>query len=224
MGQQGLPGPGPVPVMPAAQRPSSGHQHERSFSHGSIYSQNNTPLPQTYSARNSAQSATIPSSRFNSAAPSAQGPPQLGALSFQSPQSQQRPSQPQLPSPQAPQNPLSQNPLSQNPLSQNPLMQHPAGNNRPGSSGPAPGRNQPVQQMMPTRPVFGISLSRLYERDSLAVPMVLYQCIQAVDLYGLTVEGIYRLSGSVPHVNKLKGLFDAGTIFSLLARPPRNLG
>lgn len=58
--------------------------------------------------------------------------------------------------------------------------------------------------------VFGIPLMRLYERDSLAVPMVVYQCIQAVDLYGLAVEGIYRLSGSQTHVNKLKTLFDTG--------------
>ena len=66
-------------------------------------------------------------------------------------------------------------------------------------------------QMSPPRPVFGVTLSRLYERDGLAVPMVVYQCIQAVDLFGLNVEGIYRLSGSVPHVNKLKNLFDTGT-------------
>lgn len=40
--------------------------------------------------------------------------------------------------------------------------------------------------------------------------MVVYQCIQAVDLFGLTVEGIYRLSGSLPSVNKLKSMFDTG--------------
>ncbi len=62
--------------------------------------------------------------------------------------------------------------------------------------------------MAPPRPMFGVSLTKLYERDGLAVPMVVYQCIQAVDLFGLTVEGIYRLSGSLPHVNKLKNLFD----------------
>ncbi|KAJ8125765.1 hypothetical protein O1611_g7874 [Lasiodiplodia mahajangana] len=38
--------------------------------------------------------------------------------------------------------------------------------------------------------------------------MVVHQCIQAVDLYGLAVEGIYRLSGSATHVTKLKNLFD----------------
>lgn len=56
--------------------------------------------------------------------------------------------------------------------------------------------------------MFGVDLMKLYERDGLAVPMVVYQCIQAVDLFGLHVEGIYRLSGSLPHVNKLKNLFD----------------
>ncbi|PFH56525.1 hypothetical protein XA68_16385 [Ophiocordyceps unilateralis] len=58
-------------------------------------------------------------------------------------------------------------------------------------------------------PVFGVPLSRLYERDSLAVPLVVHQCIQAVDLYGLAVEGIYRQSGSLNHINKLKAMFDA---------------
>lgn len=64
--------------------------------------------------------------------------------------------------------------------------------------------------------MFGVSLNRLYERDGLAVPMVVYQCIQAVDLFGLNVEGIYRLSGSVPSVNKLKSMFDTGTFFGPL--------
>lgn len=62
----------------------------------------------------------------------------------------------------------------------------------------------------PSKPVFGVSLSKLYERDGLAVPMVVYQCIQAVDMYGLGVEGIYRQSGSLSHINKLKSMFDAG--------------
>lgn len=90
------------------------------------------------------------------------------------------------------------------------------------SDGPAPhypsqGSTAPVQEREPSRPVFGVSLNRLYERDGLAVPMVVYQCIQAVDLFGLNVEGIYRLSGSVPHVNKLKSMFDTGKLNQLMA-------
>ena len=60
------------------------------------------------------------------------------------------------------------------------------------------------------KPVFCLSLEDLLNRDGSAVPLVVYQCIQAVDLYGLEVEGIYRLSGSSAHVLKLRSIFDNG--------------
>jgi hypothetical protein len=60
--------------------------------------------------------------------------------------------------------------------------------------------------------VFGLSLEELFERDNSAVPMVVYQCIQAVDLFGLEVEGIYRLSGTASHITKLKAMFDNGKL------------
>lgn len=62
------------------------------------------------------------------------------------------------------------------------------------------------------RPVFGVSLEELLKRDGSAIPLVVYQCIQAVDLYGLEVEGIYRLSGSSTHVSRLKSTFDNGKL------------
>lgn len=68
----------------------------------------------------------------------------------------------------------------------------------------------PPSQLPPLKPVFGLSLEQLFERDGSAVPMVVYQCIQAVDLFGLEVEGIYRLSGTSSHVTKLKAMFDNG--------------
>lgn len=173
------------------------------------------------------------------------GPPQLGALPFQ-PSAQPPPHQPaqqppppavqQQPPPQFQQqqqqqpphlpplavqnnNPLQQNPLQQNPPQQNPNQQGP-GMPRLGYA-PAPARQQtPPQPGPPTRPVFRVTLSELYERDQLAVPMVVYQCIQAVDLYGLGVEGIYRLSGSLPHVNKLKAMFDQGKASPLALHIP----
>jgi Rho GTPase-activating protein RGD1 len=49
------------------------------------------------------------------------------------------------------------------------------------------------QSLPPLNPVFGIRLEELYTRDGTAVPMIVYQCIQAVELFGLDVEGIYRL-------------------------------
>lgn len=63
---------------------------------------------------------------------------------------------------------------------------------------------------IPPRPIFGLSLEDLLKRDGSAIPSVVYQCIQAIDLFGLEVEGIYRLSGSAVHITKLRTIFDNG--------------
>lgn len=34
-------------------------------------------------------------------------------------------------------------------------------------------------------------------------------------MYGLNVEGIYRQSGSMAHIQKLKNMFDTGTFCSI---------
>ena len=64
----------------------------------------------------------------------------------------------------------------------------------------------------PLRPVFGVSLEDLLKRDGSAIPLIVYQCLQAVDLFGLDVEGIYRLSGSASHVSRLRAMFDNGEL------------
>lgn len=90
------------------------------------------------------------------------------------------------------------------------------GHGGPGPSGRTPppfggpGQGPVARASPPSKPSFGLPLSRLYERDGLAVPMVVYQCIQAVDLFGLGLEGIYRQSGSMAHIQKLKNMFDTG--------------
>jgi Rho GTPase-activating protein RGD1 len=91
---------------------------------------------------------------------------------------------------------------------------------QPPTQDQAPPRAAAAASHASAKPVFGISLEKLYDRDQLAVPMVVYQCIQAVDMYGLGVEGIYRLSGSVPHVNSLKSMFETGKLH--LSRQLRN--
>ncbi|KAF2764415.1 RhoGAP-domain-containing protein [Teratosphaeria nubilosa] len=73
------------------------------------------------------------------------------------------------------------------------------------NSGPPPPHSQ---SLPPLKPVFGVSLNDLLERDHTAVPMVVIQCILAVDHFGLEVEGIYRLSGTSSHVNMLKDRFN----------------
>jgi hypothetical protein len=68
------------------------------------------------------------------------------------------------------------------------------------------------QDLPPLNPVFGTSLEELFRRDGSAVPMIVYQCLQAVDLFGLEVEGIYRLSGTATHVMQMKSMFDNGMV------------
>jgi Rho GTPase-activating protein RGD1 len=217
-----------APTASNYQRPASQTQpHERSFSHGSV---GNTPT-QTSNAgpRNSYQQPPQTqslNSRYNTNAPGAgsfgsitqatSGPPQLGTLPFQDSPSQSQPGPTSYSPPQST-GPGTRPPQQQGPpqsafSSSQGLSSHPAlGPSQPGPQSSAGRGPSPPATQGPARPVFGVSLQRLYERDGLAVPMVVYQCIQAVDLYGLSVEGIYRLSGSVPHVNKLKHMFDTGT-------------
>ncbi len=179
------------PSLSATQRPSSGLGHERSYSHGAMLTQSNVQPQQIYNARNSTH-ALPQQSRFNggvsSPLNSQSGPPQLGALPFQT--QPPRAQSPQQGGPSAFVAPLPPQELAARSASPPKTFGNPTGG---------------VKQ------VFGVSLARLYERDQFAVPMVVHQCIQAVDLYGLAVEGIYRLSGSSMHVNKLKSLFDTGS-------------
>lgn len=70
-------------------------------------------------------------------------------------------------------------------------------------------RNFPVDnELPPLKPVFGVSLEEMLQRDGSAIPLIVYQCLQAVDLFGLRVEGIYRASGSAVHVSKLRAIFN----------------
>lgn len=202
-------------MMPAPNKPaSSNQQHERSFSSASMLNNSGPTATQQYNShRNSLSPGLLlqggPNQRYNgNTGPiSSQGPPQLGALSFQ------EPTQPLQPAP------FSMDAPAPAPQQQYQAPQAPQAPQMPvGSMGPIPGLGQGMSQgqapdptrTVGSRPVFGISLAKLYERDGLAVPMVVYQCIQAVDLFGLAVEGIYRLSGSLPSVNKLKSMFDTG--------------
>jgi hypothetical protein len=73
----------------------------------------------------------------------------------------------------------------------------------------------PRPSLPPLRPVFGVSLDELFRRDGSAVPMIVYQCVQAVDLFGLDTEGIYRISGSAPHIMEMKAMFDHGEHYIL---------
>ena len=80
--------------------------------------------------------------------------------------------------------------------------------NSPGPvPGPTPAPKQ-TPQLQPYNRVFGMTLDELFRRDESAVPLVVYQCIQAIDLFGLDSEGIYRISGNSNHISQLRAQFD----------------
>jgi len=101
--------------------------------------------------------------------PSSSGPPQL----------------PSIPSFSDPSHPSHHSPQT---LSDHPAAALASQSNPP----PAAPQFQPVGSGRGGSTVFGVNLDTLFKRDQSPVPLVVYQCIQAVDLFGLDIEGIYR--------------------------------
>lgn len=56
--------------------------------------------------------------------------------------------------------------------------------------------------------------------------MIVFQCMQAIDIFGLEIEGIYRQSGTTSQVNRLRHAFDTlpPNHPSLDFRNPSNFG
>uniref|UniRef100_A0A6I8P4V1 Rho GTPase activating protein 27 n=2 Tax=Ornithorhynchus anatinus TaxID=9258 RepID=A0A6I8P4V1_ORNAN len=52
--------------------------------------------------------------------------------------------------------------------------------------------------------VFGCSLPVLCEREKRSVPAFVQQCIQAVEARGLDIDGLYRISGNLATIQKLR--------------------
>ncbi|KAJ5397135.1 hypothetical protein N7509_005248 [Penicillium cosmopolitanum] len=140
-------------------------------------------LPQTFSTANISSPATQP--------------PQSTTDRFQPPSYQAQPEPTSAPPSQPPY--PSSGPPPQQPPSQVVVPM----------AGPPPMEKGGYQtNLPPLKPVFGVSLEDLYARDGTAVPFLVYQCFQAVELFGLDMEGIYRLSGSANHISHMKAVFD----------------
>lgn len=58
------------------------------------------------------------------------------------------------------------------------------------------------------RPTFGVDLSDQMIRDNVDIPPILEKCCEAIEKYGLDVQGIYRLSGTTSKVQQLKARLD----------------
>jgi len=56
--------------------------------------------------------------------------------------------------------------------------------------------------------VFGCPLKKLCEKERSSVPCFIQMCVKEVEKRGLDVDGIYRVSGNLSHVQKLRYLID----------------
>lgn len=57
-------------------------------------------------------------------------------------------------------------------------------------------------------PTFGVSLGDQMTRDQVEVPRAIVKCCDAVEKYGLDLQGIYRIPGTVTKVQELKRRLD----------------
>ncbi|KDQ50698.1 hypothetical protein JAAARDRAFT_199693 [Jaapia argillacea MUCL 33604] len=58
------------------------------------------------------------------------------------------------------------------------------------------------------RPTFGVDLAEQMARDNAEVPCIMEKCCEAIEKYGLRSQGIYRISGTMTKVTKLKEKLD----------------
>ena len=55
------------------------------------------------------------------------------------------------------------------------------------------------------------------------MPPIVVKCCEAIEKYGIEAMGIYRISGTVVKVNKLKEKLDKGWTFSMIRRKKLSL-
>jgi len=60
------------------------------------------------------------------------------------------------------------------------------------------------------KPTFGVDLAEQMARDCVEVPPIMVKCCEAIEKYGLTTVGIYRVGGTMSKVTRLKEKLDKG--------------
>ncbi|KAI7899699.1 Rho GTPase activation protein [Cokeromyces recurvatus] len=58
------------------------------------------------------------------------------------------------------------------------------------------------------KPVFGIDLTTLMQRDGYEVPLIVSKCVEAIESNGVKTVGLYRISGTNTQIQRLKNEFD----------------
>lgn len=92
----------------------------------------------------------------------------------------------------------------------------PANSARGASQG---GKGEPYDPSKHGLAVFGTPLEDLLDHEEGTVPRIVYQCVQAIDNFGLEVEGIYRINGNYDQVAEIKREFDIDAASVDLLRP-----
>ncbi|KAG8990296.1 hypothetical protein FRB90_001831 [Tulasnella sp. 427] len=99
-------------------------------------------------------------------------------------------------------------------------MANPNGTHSPATNGAVPNGTTSHEAYPPAiakamqqypdrgRPTFGVQLEEQMIRDNLEVPRILEKCCEAIETYGLSSMGIFRLSGTNSKVQKLKVMLD----------------
>lgn len=74
--------------------------------------------------------------------------------------------------------------------------------------------NSNGQQPVPdkSRAIFGVDLAEQMIRDNVEIPLIVEKCCAAIEKYGLMSQGIYRISGTITKVLKLKEKLDKGAV------------
>jgi hypothetical protein len=60
------------------------------------------------------------------------------------------------------------------------------------------------------KPTFGVDLAEQMARDGVEVPPIMVKCCEAIEKYGITTMGIYRIGGTMSKVTRLKEKLDKG--------------
>ncbi|OBZ83191.1 Beta-chimaerin [Choanephora cucurbitarum] len=68
--------------------------------------------------------------------------------------------------------------------------------------------SQVALSILRPNPVFSVDLTKLMQRDGHEVPLFLTKCVEAIESSGLKTEGLYRVSGTGTHIQRLKNSFD----------------
>ncbi|GAA5901817.1 hypothetical protein JCM8208_003596 [Rhodotorula glutinis] len=92
----------------------------------------------------------------------------------------------------------------------------------PGGSGPS-AQVDDVLNFVPTGPpMFGGDLEDQAHKEGVEVPTVVDKCIEAVEAFGMTYEGIYRKTGGMGQTKLITQYFERGLAFDLQDRDKFN--